>query len=199
MDIWWWGWPGAAKSFASNFFWLLRKLKTLSQNWQMDRKFTCFGSSRLPLEVMIILAAGGKSPFGYILIKTPRDTKWWWQYDDDCYEQQPVEVLSWMGRSSHWLSPPRGWLSPPLPASPHILSALSLSWLPSSSSWSWNENNKYANQKNKIHQPKHQACQLKHQVCQLKGIVHNFFLYRSNLIFWIVMGCGIADFGRRGL
>ena len=195
----------------------------------MDRKFTCFGSSRLPLEVMIILAAGGKSPFGYILIKTPRDTKWWWQYDDDCYEQQPVEVLrwmgcnlvlswlgrswmglllapvqpvevlSWLGRSSHWLSPPRGWLSPPLPASPHILSALSLSWLPSSSSWSWNENNKYANQKNKIHQPKHQACQLKHQVCQLKGIVHNFFLYRSNLIFWIVMGCGIADFGRRGL
>ena len=33
----------------------------------------------------------------------------------------------------------------------------------------------------------------------LKGIVHNFFVYRSNLIFWIVMGCGIADFGRRGL
>ena len=33
----------------------------------------------------------------------------------------------------------------------------------------------------------------------IKGIVHNFFLYRSNLIFWIVMGCGIADFGRRGL
>ena len=32
-----------------------------------------------------------------------------------------------------------------------------------------------------------------------KGIVHNFFVYRSNLIFWIVMGCGIADFGRRGL
>ena len=28
----------------------------------------------------------------------------------------------------------------------------------------------------------------------VKGIVHNFF-YRSNLIFWIVMGCGIADFG----
>ena len=34
---------------------------------------------------------------------------------------------------------------------------------------------------------------------RIKGIVHNFFLYRSNLIFWIVMGCGIADFGRRGL
>ena len=33
----------------------------------------------------------------------------------------------------------------------------------------------------------------------VKGIVHNFFHYRSNLIFWIVMGCGIADFGRRGL
>ena len=33
----------------------------------------------------------------------------------------------------------------------------------------------------------------------LKGIVHNFFLYCSNLIFWIVMECGIADFGRRGL
>ena len=32
-----------------------------------------------------------------------------------------------------------------------------------------------------------------------KGIVHNFFFYRSNLIFWIVMGCGIADLGRRGL
>ena len=31
-----------------------------------------------------------------------------------------------------------------------------------------------------------------------KGIVHNFFVYRSNLIFWIVTGCGIADFGRRG-
>ena len=33
----------------------------------------------------------------------------------------------------------------------------------------------------------------------VKGIVHNFFFYRSNLIFWIVMGCGIADLGRRGL
>ena len=32
----------------------------------------------------------------------------------------------------------------------------------------------------------------------IKGIVHQFVLYRSNLIFWIV-GCGIADFGRRGL
>ena len=34
----------------------------------------------------------------------------------------------------------------------------------------------------------------------LKGIVHQFFFfYCSNLIFWIVMGCGIADFGRRSL
>ena len=29
-------------------------------------------------------------------------------------------------------------------------------------------------------------------VASLKGIVHNFFVYRSNLIFWIEMGCGIA-------
>ena len=33
----------------------------------------------------------------------------------------------------------------------------------------------------------------------VKGIVHQFFFFCSNLIFWIVMGCGIADFGRRGL
>ena len=33
----------------------------------------------------------------------------------------------------------------------------------------------------------------------LKGIVHNFFYFRSDLIFWIVMGCGIGDFARRGL
>ena len=36
-------------------------------------------------------------------------------------------------------------------------------------------------------------------ITNLKGIVHNFFVYRLNLIFWIVMGCGIDDFGRRGL
>ena len=30
----------------------------------------------------------------------------------------------------------------------------------------------------------------------IKGIVHNF---RSDLIFWIVMGCGIGDFAQRGL
>ena len=33
----------------------------------------------------------------------------------------------------------------------------------------------------------------------LKGILHQKKFYRLNLIFWIVMGCGIARFGRRGL
>ena len=33
----------------------------------------------------------------------------------------------------------------------------------------------------------------------VKGILHQKILYRLNLIFWIVMGCGIAHFGRRGL
>ena len=32
-----------------------------------------------------------------------------------------------------------------------------------------------------------------------KGILHQQVFYRLNLIFWIVMGCGIARFGRRGL
>ena len=32
-----------------------------------------------------------------------------------------------------------------------------------------------------------------------KGILHQKIFYRLNLIFWIVMGCGIADLGRRGL
>ena len=32
-----------------------------------------------------------------------------------------------------------------------------------------------------------------------KGILHQKIFYRPNLIFWIVMGCGIARFGRRGL
>ena len=32
-----------------------------------------------------------------------------------------------------------------------------------------------------------------------KGILHQKNFYRLNLIFWIVMGCGIARFGRRGL
>ena len=33
----------------------------------------------------------------------------------------------------------------------------------------------------------------------LKGKVSEFVFYRSNLVFWIVMGCGTADFGQRGL
>ena len=33
----------------------------------------------------------------------------------------------------------------------------------------------------------------------LKGILHQKIFYRLNLIFWIVMGCDIARFGRRGL
>ena len=33
----------------------------------------------------------------------------------------------------------------------------------------------------------------------LKGILRQKNFYRLNLIFWIVMGCGIAHFGRRGL
>ena len=32
-----------------------------------------------------------------------------------------------------------------------------------------------------------------------KGILHQKIFYCLNLIFWIVMGCGIARFGRRGL
>ena len=34
---------------------------------------------------------------------------------------------------------------------------------------------------------------------KFKGILHQKIFYRLNLIFWIVMGCGIARFGRRGL
>ena len=33
----------------------------------------------------------------------------------------------------------------------------------------------------------------------LKGILHQKIFYCLNLIFWIIMGCGIARFGRRGL
>ena len=36
-------------------------------------------------------------------------------------------------------------------------------------------------------------------VTPLKGILHQKIFYRLNLIFWIVMGCGIARFSRRGL
>ena len=32
----------------------------------------------------------------------------------------------------------------------------------------------------------------------LKGILHQKIFYRLNLIFWIVMGRGIADFDQRG-
>ena len=32
-----------------------------------------------------------------------------------------------------------------------------------------------------------------------KGILHQKFFYCLNLIFWIIMGCGIARFGRKGL
>ena len=34
---------------------------------------------------------------------------------------------------------------------------------------------------------------------RLKGILHQKIFYRLNLIFWILMGCGIARFGRKGL
>ena len=37
------------------------------------------------------------------------------------------------------------------------------------------------------------------KISVLKGILHQKIFYRLNLIFWIVMGCGIARFGRRGL
>ena len=33
----------------------------------------------------------------------------------------------------------------------------------------------------------------------IKGILHQKNFYRLNLIFWIIMGCGIARFGRKGL
>ena len=33
----------------------------------------------------------------------------------------------------------------------------------------------------------------------VKGILHQKIFYRLNLIFWIVMGFGIARFGRKGL
>ena len=32
-----------------------------------------------------------------------------------------------------------------------------------------------------------------------KGILHQKIFYCPNLIFWIIMGCGIARFGRKGL
>ena len=33
----------------------------------------------------------------------------------------------------------------------------------------------------------------------VKGILHQKIFYRINLIFWIVMGCGIVRFGRKSL
>ena len=44
-----------------------------------------------------------------------------------------------------------------------------------------------------------QDLSLKKSIEKLKGILHQKIFYRLNLIFWIVMGCGIARFGRRGL
>ena len=38
-----------------------------------------------------------------------------------------------------------------------------------------------------------------HSFSSVKGILHQKIFYCLNLIFWIVMGCGIARFGRRGL
>ena len=35
--------------------------------------------------------------------------------------------------------------------------------------------------------------------CLFKGILHQKNFYHLNLIFWLIMGCGIAHFGRRGL
>ena len=40
---------------------------------------------------------------------------------------------------------------------------------------------------------------LHHILAAVKGILHQKIFYRLNLIFWIVLGCGIARFGRRGL
>ena len=37
------------------------------------------------------------------------------------------------------------------------------------------------------------------EVVPIKGILHQKIFYCLNLIFWIVMGCGIARFGRKGL
>ena len=44
-----------------------------------------------------------------------------------------------------------------------------------------------------------QNCDAKETQLRFKGILHQKNFYRLNLIFWIVMGCGIADLGRRGL
>ena len=36
-------------------------------------------------------------------------------------------------------------------------------------------------------------------ILAIKGIHHQKIFYRLNFIFWIVMGCGVARFGRKGL
>ena len=36
-------------------------------------------------------------------------------------------------------------------------------------------------------------------ILSVKGILHQKIFYCLNLIFWIIMGCGIARFGRKGL
>ena len=43
------------------------------------------------------------------------------------------------------------------------------------------------------------ASKLAKVIFTFKGILHQKIFYRLNLIFWIVMGCGIARFVRRGL
>ena len=41
--------------------------------------------------------------------------------------------------------------------------------------------------------------QMKREKLVFKGILHQKIFYCLNLIFWIIMGCGIARFGRKGL
>ena len=36
-------------------------------------------------------------------------------------------------------------------------------------------------------------------IINIKGIRHQENFYRLNFIFWIIVGCGIARFGRKGL
>ena len=45
----------------------------------------------------------------------------------------------------------------------------------------------------------HQLINFREISFALKGILHQKNFYRLNLIFWIVMGCGIAHFGRSRL
>ena len=43
-----------------------------------------------------------------------------------------------------------------------------------------------------------ETCQWKFSIQYLKGDYPPKLFYRPNLIFWIVMGCGKAHFGRKG-